>query len=194
MQRWCTCPLSSKSRCKVCNDELCAQCFNLCACAGPAAPVRSVPVPPSPAQPAPAPPAPAPPAPVPAAPAFTGPPQHENVFCDVCNMRPLVGTRFKCGNCPNFDLCQWCYEVNVGGHDSSHVFLALRKPVPAQFNDDVRMRRPLLLNLYALSTNCGPPPPAHWGPGTGGGWGGGSAPPAPLEQGAPTAGEPAGFA
>uniref|UniRef100_A0A034VU18 Protein ref(2)P n=2 Tax=Endopterygota TaxID=33392 RepID=A0A034VU18_BACDO len=33
---------------------------------------------------------------------------HERVECDSCGLSPIVGFRYKCIQCPNFDLCQRC--------------------------------------------------------------------------------------
>ncbi|EDW77753.2 uncharacterized protein Dwil_GK24381 [Drosophila willistoni] len=33
---------------------------------------------------------------------------HDKVECDICGLSPLVGFRYKCIQCPNFDLCQGC--------------------------------------------------------------------------------------
>ncbi|BFF94296.1 protein ref(2)P [Drosophila madeirensis] len=33
---------------------------------------------------------------------------HDTVECDGCGLSPLVGFRYKCVQCPNFDLCQRC--------------------------------------------------------------------------------------
>ncbi len=182
MERRCACPPTCQSRCKVCNDVLCAQCFNLCSCASPMV-KASKPVIDAPVDPAPAPVFGAPSPVFGAASQVDVPPHHENVFCDSCRMTPVVGTRFKCGNCPNFDLCQWCYEANVRAHDASHVFLAMRRPVPPQFNTAVPMTRPLLPNLYDMSSRSGvpwnappasgPPPRGKWDYGAGGGFGAG---------------------
>ena len=35
---------------------------------------------------------------------------HYLVTCDGCKMRPLLGKRFKCEKCPNFDFCEECYK------------------------------------------------------------------------------------
>ncbi|EDW37147.1 GL26088 [Drosophila persimilis] len=33
---------------------------------------------------------------------------HDGVECDGCGLSPLVGFRYKCVQCPNYDLCQRC--------------------------------------------------------------------------------------
>lgn len=34
---------------------------------------------------------------------------HEGVECDNCEITPIVGLRFKCMDCEDFDLCEKCY-------------------------------------------------------------------------------------
>lgn len=51
---------------------------------------------------------------------------HEGIVCDFCE-RSIVGVRYKCCNCANYDLCEECEAIH-GVHDSDHVFLKLRKP------------------------------------------------------------------
>lgn len=55
---------------------------------------------------------------------------HTHVFCDVCD-EEIVGIRYKCINCVNYDLCQACEEANLkmGHHDPEHLFLKVYKPV-----------------------------------------------------------------
>jgi hypothetical protein len=39
---------------------------------------------------------------------------HMGVSCDGCRMSPIVGSRFKCAECPNFDLCgPWYLTIQV---------------------------------------------------------------------------------
>lgn len=63
---------------------------------------------------------------------------HDNVACDGCQQVPIRGIRYKCGMCPNFDLCEKC-EGTVE-HDPDHIFVKIRKPVPIGYG----VRRPLL--------------------------------------------------
>ena len=38
---------------------------------------------------------------------------HKHVKCDGCGTQPIVGTRYKCDSCYNYDLCQTCYETQA---------------------------------------------------------------------------------
>ncbi|XP_005090579.1 uncharacterized protein LOC101855228 [Aplysia californica] len=56
----------------------------------------------------------------------TGSILHKGITCDHCDLE-IVGVRYKCGNCADFDLCEKC-ENSEFVHDPTHVFLKLRKP------------------------------------------------------------------
>ncbi|PVF93386.1 cysteine proteinase [Serendipita vermifera] len=45
---------------------------------------------------------------------------HKTVRCDVCQMFPIVGTRYHCANsaCRDFDMCQGCFEKK--SHNEEH--------------------------------------------------------------------------
>ncbi|XP_029960820.1 sequestosome-1 isoform X2 [Salarias fasciatus] len=59
-------------------------------------------------------------------PHLTPPPaMHPNVTCDGCE-GPVVGTRFKCSVCPNFDLCSAC---QARGMHTEHVLLPIWHPL-----------------------------------------------------------------
>jgi len=45
---------------------------------------------------------------------------HWNVSCDGCNQAPLIGDRYKCESCKDFDFCSKCYKE--GKHDKNHKF------------------------------------------------------------------------
>lgn len=36
---------------------------------------------------------------------------HRNFTCDGCETHPIVGVRYKCSVCPDFDFCSTC-ETN----------------------------------------------------------------------------------
>ena len=49
---------------------------------------------------------------------------HANVSCDGCGIAPIVGLRYKCSVCKNFDYCAKCEERL--GHE--HAFLKINQP------------------------------------------------------------------
>lgn len=46
---------------------------------------------------------------------------HHGVTCDRCQRVPIVGVRYHCANCPDFDLCEDCEATDC--HLRTHVFL-----------------------------------------------------------------------
>ncbi|GBC53308.2 hypothetical protein RIR_jg19038.t1 [Rhizophagus irregularis DAOM 181602=DAOM 197198] len=55
--------------------------------------------------------------------------QQENgihpAYCNVCN-KYIVGVRYKCGHCDDFDICSNCETSN---HDRNHVFIKIKRPI-----------------------------------------------------------------
>ncbi|PKY48985.1 hypothetical protein RhiirA4_404956 [Rhizophagus irregularis] len=45
--------------------------------------------------------------------------------CNVCTKR-IVGVRYKCGHCDNFDICSNCETSN---HDRNHVFIKIKRQI-----------------------------------------------------------------
>lgn len=50
---------------------------------------------------------------------------HPNVTCDGCD-GPVIGTRFKCSVCPNYDLCSSC---QAKGKHTEHALLPIWHPL-----------------------------------------------------------------
>jgi len=47
-------------------------------------------------------------------------------------IKKIIGIRYKCSNCPDYDLCESCESVNLEKslHDPTHVFLKIYRPIP----------------------------------------------------------------
>ncbi len=49
--------------------------------------------------------------------------KHENIVCDACREAPIIGMRWKCASCYDYDLCTVCYYA--GKHSLEHPFLRM---------------------------------------------------------------------
>ena len=49
---------------------------------------------------------------------------HDCVTCDDCGVSPIIGKRYKCAVCNNFDFCSKCEEKNKDSHP--HPFILIR--------------------------------------------------------------------
>lgn len=45
---------------------------------------------------------------------------HEDTLCDGCGMSPIVGGKWKCNTCENFELCDTCYGAGLHGFEVSN--------------------------------------------------------------------------
>jgi len=50
--------------------------------------------------------------------------RHRGITCDVCDMSPIVGPRYKCAVRSDYDLCQSCHEKS----DSKYAMIKIRQP------------------------------------------------------------------
>jgi len=90
---------------------------------------------------------------------------HYGVVCDNCEAS-IVGIRYKCSTCPDYDLCEKCEPQSV--HNPEHFFLKIKKPIrrgcpyrrPAQESPSCSSGgqnwRNNARNRYRTSTSHGP--------------------------------------
>jgi hypothetical protein len=53
---------------------------------------------------------------------------HKGIICDHCKAKDFSGVRFRCLDCPNFDLCDNCINF-TDIHNSNHSFQQIKEPV-----------------------------------------------------------------
>ena len=58
---------------------------------------------------------------------------HNRIKCDNCKTEPIIGARYKCLSCYNYDLCEKCETLFATGngtiHDRTHIFAKIITPV-----------------------------------------------------------------
>jgi hypothetical protein len=67
--------------------------------------------------------------------------------CSICQF-PIVGVRYKCAVCPNFDLCEICEMVD-SSHPPSPPHLKAKRPLSPEFNHIIT----LSTGLHSVSTS-----------------------------------------
>ena len=50
---------------------------------------------------------------------------HQGIKCQNCNKTNIMGIRFKCLKCADFDVCQDCERYLSLFHDNSHFFMRI---------------------------------------------------------------------
>ena len=52
-------------------------------------------------------------------------------MCDTCHQQPIYGIKWKCAECPNYDLCSVCYHADK--HNLRHRFFRINAPGSERF-------------------------------------------------------------
>lgn len=64
-------------------------------------------------------------------------------MCDTCRQQPIIGIRWKCAECTNYDLCTTCYHGDK--HHLRHRFYRITTP------GSERLVNPAILNVFFFS-------------------------------------------
>ena len=62
--------------------------------------------------------------------------EHKKIKCEKCHKEPIVGYRYKCFQCKNYNLCQECELENSINNDHPHNFIKIKN---ALIDDDNNM-------------------------------------------------------
>ena len=65
---------------------------------------------------------------------------HRGVKCNQCDTKPIRGIRWRCANCPDYDLCSDCEAQSM--HDKTHIFYKVK--IPAPFLGNPRQAQPVI--------------------------------------------------
>ncbi|GLC40238.1 hypothetical protein PLESTB_001310400 [Pleodorina starrii] len=76
---------------------------------------------------------------------------HYGAHCGACKQAPLLGKRFRCLICVDFDLCEGCFS---GGHHPQHPFVV--KETPQSFGAPVE--RPTMMPMALPIARAAPSP------------------------------------
>jgi len=52
---------------------------------------------------------------------------HNGIKCKRCFLEPIIGYRYKCSICKNYNLCQKCEEKNEISEEHPHYFIKIAK-------------------------------------------------------------------
>jgi len=77
---------------------------------------------------------------------------HTNIMCDGCNMNPILGDRYWCLGCADFDFCSNCERTIA--HDPTHVFAKIKVP-------DEKVKQ-TVAGLLKRAGHLKPPPDPEW--------------------------------
>ncbi|XP_054984628.1 sequestosome-1 isoform X1 [Sorex araneus] len=86
---------------------------------------------------------------------------HPNVICDGCN-GPVVGTRYKCSVCPDYDLCAACEGKGLHREHAKLAFPGLLGHLPEGFSHSRWLRK--LKHGHFGWPSCEMGPPGNWSP------------------------------
>jgi hypothetical protein len=65
---------------------------------------------------------------------------HNGIKCEHCFEEPIVGYRYKCSQCPDYNLCQKCEEKNSINGSHPHDFIKIRKEENNDKNTIIKQR------------------------------------------------------
>ena len=53
--------------------------------------------------------------------------EHKGIKCEQCGLNPIIGERYQCEKCRNYNLCEKCEENNYYTKEHNHNFIRIRE-------------------------------------------------------------------
>ncbi len=85
--------------------------------------------------------------------------EHKGYVCDGCDANPIIGSRYKCAVCEDFDFCEKCEEKNKNTHP--HPFIKIRCPDRAPIkiacavvDNKINVKKEVMISEPKLDFNC----------------------------------------
>ena len=64
---------------------------------------------------------------------------HKNIKCKHCFSMPIIGYRYKCSQCDDYNLCQQCYDENSESRNHSHFFYRIKTSQENNMNNNANI-------------------------------------------------------
>ena len=75
---------------------------------------------------------------------------HEGIKCNNCLKKPIIGNRYKCNTCNNYNLCEDCQNRNINDEIHSHPFSKIKN---SELNKNKRIEKNEIINNNNIINN-----------------------------------------
>jgi len=65
---------------------------------------------------------------------------HKGIKCEKCSQNPIVGFRYKCSICKEYNLCEKCEELNEISEEHFHNFIKIKNELK-NYNDEPKKKK-----------------------------------------------------
>ena len=73
---------------------------------------------------------------------------HSGIKCQECKNEPIIGIRYKCSVCPNYNLCENCEKENQETNFHPHIFLKyVKKEEISELNEQIDEKEEINNNI-----------------------------------------------
>ena len=61
---------------------------------------------------------------------------HEEIKCEKCFTKPIIGDRYICRICQNYNLCEKCYKMNQVSQEHNHQFIKCKNKAQEKIKEE----------------------------------------------------------